>query len=197
MGMCMCVCACGRVRLPRVRVRVCVCACVCACVCVLVRLHRRLGGLRCRRSGRILRRVSRCLRPKSPIVAAAACLALRGRQPGLQCVPQHTRPTRGSRSSADAVGDAAGGPAGGPGGAVAATACAHHHGSHEPWPQLLQRARVCARACACKWCCRSRRWPAGKAPRSPATPTRGRTRPCEVLGVLGELTNTVRVSPAL
>ena len=36
-------------------------------------------------------------------------------------------------------------------------------------PRLLQRVGVCARAFACRRCCRSRRWPAGKAPRSPAT----------------------------
>jgi hypothetical protein len=72
-----------------------------------------------------------------------------------------TRPTRGSRSSADAVGDAASGPVGGPNGAAAAaTACAHR--AHTRTPQLLQRVGVCAQACACRRCCRSRRWPAGK-----------------------------------
>jgi hypothetical protein len=46
--------------------------------------------------------------------------------------------------------------------------------------QLL-RARVCARACACRWRGRSRRWPAGKAPRSPATQPRDGTRLCEAV----------------
>ncbi len=196
MGMCMCVCACLRVRLPRARVCVCVGACV--HVCVLVRWSACTGVLAaCAAAGP--GELSAALAVACAQIAhqrlALPCLARHG-SVCLQCVPQHTQPTRESRSSADAVGDAAGGPAGGPGGAAAATACAHHHGSHEDGRGSC-RARVCARACACRWRGRSRRWPAGKAPRSPATQTRGRTRLCEVLGVLEVLKYTVRVSPAL
>jgi hypothetical protein len=106
--------------------------------------YQRLGGVSARRCWRIVRRVGRGLRR----IAHRRCepRALRGRQ---------TQPTRGSRSSADAVGDAVGGPSG-----AAATACAHK--AHTRMPQLWQRVGVCARACACRRCCRSRRWPAGK-----------------------------------
>ncbi len=84
--MCVCVCACARMGL-------CACVCrMCVCVCAgpLVRSHRRLGGLRCRRSGRMLRRVG--LRPNRLESAPPPCLCLDW--PGsvcLQCVPQHTR----------------------------------------------------------------------------------------------------------
>ncbi len=193
--------------------RVCACGCVgvraCACVCVRVLVrwsaYRRLGGLRCGRSGRMLRRVGRRLRPNRlesallpPLAFASPCLA----RPGsvcLQCVPQHTRAypwvpllgrcrrRRRRRSSRRS------------------RRCCRRHSLRTPSRltracllQLL-RARVCARACACRWRGRSRRWPAGKAARLPATQPRGGTRLCEVLGVLGVLgvlIDTVRVSPA-
>ncbi len=154
---------------------------VCECVRALVRLHRRLGGVSTRRCWRIVRRVGRRLRTIAHRRSAPPALCGRQTRPTVQ---RDTRPTRESRSSADAVGDAASGPVGGPNGAAAAaTACARR--AHTRTPQLLQRAGVCARACACRWCCRSRRWPAGKL--------------CDyqVLGVLEVLADTVRVSPAL
>jgi hypothetical protein len=160
----------------------CVRACVCECVCAgpLVRLHRRLGGLCCRRFGRILCRVGRRLRRNRLEPALPPPCRARPGSVCLQCVPQHTRPTRGSRSSADAAGDAAGSPAGDPGGAAAATACAHYHGSHEPSPQLMPRAglrtilRMQMALPFSPMACR-------QALRLPATQPRGGTRPCEAV----------------
>jgi hypothetical protein len=63
---------------------------------------------------------------------------------------------------------------------------AAHTGLARGRPQLWQRTGVCARACACRWCCRSRRWPAGKL-RDYQRQTRAVescTRLCEVLRVL-------------
>ncbi len=73
MGMCVCVCACGRVRLPRVRVRVCARACVCVRACPLAPASWRPAPPPVRPDS------SPSPAPKSPIGAAAACLAWRGR----------------------------------------------------------------------------------------------------------------------
>jgi hypothetical protein len=179
----------------RERERVCVCVCVCVSVCACVCLSATLPAS----WRRGLSQVSADCPLLWPLPAQNRPSALRAACPVLPAggPTVDTRPTRGSRSSADAVGDAASGPVGGPSGAAAAaTACTHR--AQTRTPQLLQRVGVCARACACRRCCRSRRWPAGK-PRLPATRTsavKSCMKLCEVLGVR-RTHGYVRVSPAL